>query len=550
MNAAPVAPPSRHTQSGRYLRSISTVALTARANSGTFGPVRLVATFQGAGHDSTALGVLTGLGFDFGAPFEATTMLLDTFDGRLHRAGVRLQLTQSDRAELELSDKDQTSPPVLVDAPPRVSDDLPPGPTHSRVGDLIGVRVLLPKLRVSARRTRGQKRNSSGEVVAVADIYDRIRVLDRPNAQPMEPTVEIRSVVGHTKQAHRAQAALRKRGLAEQDTDVWTLCASAAGVDLAGFVSTATVALDPQMAAVDGFRLVLANLAATVDANWQGTIDQSDPEFLHDLRIAVRRTRTVLAAAKRVLPSAVLEPARRDFAWLAGLTGAPRDLDVYLLEWSRYIDPLGIEVAPLLEPVRKVLECRRADAHVEMEQSLRSERAAGLMNSWQAWLADATATDALPRRAKRPLGPLVAKLITHAHEMLLERGRLIGPATAAEQLHDLRKDAKKLRYLLECFGDLLHDGARNKYVKRLKALQDNLGEHQDAEVHVDLLLGVARELEHAGAAAATMTAIGQLTERLDQQRLAARIDFAERFARYDRASNQRSFEAMLKGLSR
>ena len=53
--------------------------------------------------------------------------------------------------------------------------------------------------------------------------------------------------------------------------------------------------------AVDGYRAVLANLAITIRANWQGTIDQSDTEFLHDLRIAVRRTRTVLGEAKGVL---------------------------------------------------------------------------------------------------------------------------------------------------------------------------------------------------------------------------------------------------------
>ena len=96
------------------------------------------------------------------------------------------------------------------------------------------------------------------------------------------------------------------------------------------------------MAALDGFRAVLANLEVTIAANWQGTIDQIDPKFLHDLRIAVRRTRTVLGAAKSVLPTAVLDPAREGFAWLAGATGAARDLDVYLLEWERYTDPLGV----------------------------------------------------------------------------------------------------------------------------------------------------------------------------------------------------------------
>ena len=58
----------------------------------------------------------------------------------------------------------------------------------------------------------------------------------------------------------------------------------------------------------------------------------------------------------------------------------------------------------------------------------------------------------------------------------------------------MRKDAKKLRYLLECFGGLLAGGERKAFVKRLKALQDNLGEHQDAEVHADKLRTVADEL--------------------------------------------------------
>ena len=51
--------------------------------------------------------------------------------------------------------------------------------------------------------------------------------------------------------------------------------------------------------------------------NWQGTFDQTDTEFLHDLRITVRRPRTVLADAKQVLPAAILDHTRDEFAWPA-----------------------------------------------------------------------------------------------------------------------------------------------------------------------------------------------------------------------------------------
>ena len=120
-----------------------------------------------------------------------------------------------------------------------------------------------------------------------------------------------------------------------------------------------------------------------------------------------------------------------------------------------------------------------------------------------------------------------------AHTRLVEAGRLIRSDTPAEHVHDLRKDAKKLRYLIECFGSVLSEKPRKTFVRRLKVLQDNLGVHQDAEVHVATLREIADELHERGERSATMLAVGQLTERIDQRRRAARAEFAERFAAYD-----------------
>ncbi len=84
--------------------------------------------------------------------------------------------------------------------------------------------------------------------------------------------------------------------------------------------------------------------------------------------------------------------------------------------------------------------------------------------------------------------------IEKAEQRLIDHGRAITPDTPAEDVHEVRKDAKRLRYLLECFGSLLPTTERKAFVKRLKALQDNLGEHQDAEVHADMLRTMAGEL--------------------------------------------------------
>ena len=491
---------------------------------------------------------LSDLGFVFDERRTVTTTLLDTFDGRLHRAGLKLELHESNGLELVLSG-DQTVPAHLaVAAAPRVPDDLPPGPFRARLAALTDVRALLPQIRISTQTTRASRRDSTGGVVATARLHEHVHVVDRPDISCPEATIEIREVTGYSKRTRQAVEVLEELGLSRCEADTLSQCALDAQVDLAGFTATATVPLESATPAVDGIRAVLANLARAITANWQGTIDQADPEFLHDLRIAVRRTRTVIGECKGVMPANVRDPAREGFAWLGRLTGPARDLDVYLIEWASYTGPLGADVGSSLAPVRMLLEQRRAEAHVELERALRSKRAGHLMGTWTSWLGDTVESEQLEPRAGQPIGRLVAARIARAHAVLIERGRMIDPASPAEQVHDLRKDAKKLRYLLECFGSLLPETPLRRYVKRLKALQDNLGEHQDAEVHVTMLRAAARELFDAGASPDTMIAIGQLTERLDQQRGAARVEFAERFADYDTSSTYGSLEAMLEGI--
>ena len=78
------------------------------------------------------------------------------------------------------------------------------------------------------------------------------------------------------------------------DGDAVDAILAAAGVDRAGRHIEPGIELDPQAPAIEGYRLVLANLDEAIEANRQGTIDDIDPEFLHDLRVAVRRSRSIL----------------------------------------------------------------------------------------------------------------------------------------------------------------------------------------------------------------------------------------------------------------
>lgn len=310
------------------------------------------------------------------------------------------------------------------------------------------------------------------------------------------------------------------------------------------------VGLDPDEPALDGFRRVLERLAATIEGHVPATLADGDPEHLHELRVAVRRTRSLLRASKGVLPGDVRQARRGDFAWLGGVTGPPRDLDVYLLDWAGYLELLDPEDRPHVGLVRNELLARRRLAHVELEEALRSARFLDLIRGWRSWLATGGLVG-VDGDSGPTLGSVVARRITRAHERLVGDGRLITEASDPEALHDLRKLAKQLRYLIECFGDLFDKAPRKEFVRRLKGLQENLGTHQDADVHLAVLREIVGVLEgHQALQDDDLAAIDALAEVFEQRRLAERADFADRFAEFDADATHEAFGRLLDPLRR
>ena len=488
---------------------------------------------------------LAGAGFEVGPARSVERTLLDTFDGRLHAAGIRLELRTDAGTRLIVHDAGPATAWTPVGAMPSVAGDLPAGPLQDRLAPLLDVRALMPTIGVAARVSSAVRRDAEGKAEVAFAVHDQLKLASGdPIAGPW--AIELESFEGYPKAARQAARLLSSLGLTRRDAGLLDAVAEDAGVDLRGFVDSPTVALEPSDGALDAFRRVLANLAATIEANWHGTVADVDTEFLHDLRVAVRRTRSLLSHGRGVLPAGERDPFGAEFRWLGTVTSPPRDMDVYLIEWPTYVASLDEASRRALAPVVDHLAHRRKAEHDTLIGHLGSDRYRALMTAWLAWLDAPLPGGPLPKRATKPLGAVVADRLVDAQDRLLTRGRAIGPATPAEELHELRKDAKRLRYLLECFGGMLPAALSKPFVQRLKALQANLGEHQDTEVHTAQLTAMAHELQDApGVTTDTLVAIGRLTELFDRRRLAAREEFAARFADYDTKQTARSLAELL-----
>jgi len=483
-------------------------------------------------------------GFELGPTRPMRRTLLDTFDGRIEGAGLRLEALDGERTHLVLHGGGATPAQAAVEARPRFGADLPAGPLRLRLAPVLDVRALLPKLQVDAQQTVALRRNDAGKTLVRVILYTDVTFgPDRTTTAWI--AAEVSQYEGYESAAERAARKLRSLGLSAKDGDLFDVVASRAGVDLGGFTGSPTVPLDPSEVAAVGFRRVLTNLVDTIDANWQDTVDATDPEFLHDFRVAVRRTRSVLSHGKGVLPDDGRDHFRTEFRWLGALTTPSRDLDVYLIEWPSYVAPLG-QASPELRPVVDHIVARRDAEHAILAATLRSDRYRAVMTGYRAWIDVLDADGGATRKAKGPIGPIVAARLGAAQQRVLAGGRAIDAGSPAEALHELRKDAKKLRYLLECFGGVLPERPRKTFVQRLKALQDNLGEFQDTEVHTTQLRAMSEELQGApGVTADTFLSMGRLTELFDQRRKEARDVFAERFAAYDTDPTARAMRKLL-----
>jgi CHAD domain-containing protein len=286
---------------------------------------------------------------------------------------------------------------------------------------------------------------------------------------------------------------------------------------------------------------VLSRLLEVIEANLEGTIADVDAEFLHDFRVAVRRTRSVLRELRGVFPREPLARWRTEFRWLQQVTGPARDLDVYVLEFDEFRNALPEAFRADLEPLLSVLRTRRLIARREMVRELRSERATSLLAGWKAFLDGLVELPEDDRPdAARPIGSVAGARIRAVYRRMVRMGRAIDDSSPPEALHELRKKGKELRYLLELFGAPLYPSDVVKpMIKTLKSLQDVLGRHQDREVQISMLRSLTSEVSALPGGDAALMAMGLLVERLGEDERAARAEFASRFAEFASKSQRK-----------
>jgi CHAD domain-containing protein len=180
-----------------------------------------------------------------------------------------------------------------------------------------------------------------------------------------------------------------------------------------------------------------------------------------------------------------------------------------------------------------------------MVRALDSPHFRGLIEEWRAFLEAPVPERADEANALRPAKAVADACIWRLVRRVRREGRRIRADSPPEELHELRKSCKKLRYLMEFFQSLYPGDAVRDLVKQLKVLLDNLGVFQDLSVQGRHLTEVAQRMrDEGGAQTETLLAMGALVSDIYTRRARARAEFTDLFAVYDAKENRRRSKAL------
>jgi len=390
----------------------------------------------------------------------------DRFD--LYRSGISLCLIDAGRTRLQ-----------------RVS----PADGEEYVSTFAGDFDFLGVANEKARATLGRAQRRG---LALA-FETQARVRTWPLALPNSQTVLARLARGELRSGERAQPVCELQLVATDAADGSPFCVARdlvsdlglrvqpASIEERGRHLARNLALKPVRAAASPVAPrhdCAAALRAIIDAcseqfqrNEPGASTSDDPEYVHQMRVAIRRLRSALRAFAPLIPAAVQQRFVPGLRELAAELGATRDWDVMLDELILPVAQVQTDDARLVRLVDAATALRdaaRAHCRVALEHGahhrLLAEVVAYVHCEWPA--EDASAAPELVRFAAERLDAL--------HRKAAKAAKRAGAQDIAS-LHRLRIAIKRLRYTLEFFAPLFPRKTVRAYLGRMASLQEDLG---------------------------------------------------------------------------
>lgn len=266
--------------------------------------------------------------------------------------------------------------------------------------------------------------------------------------------------------------------------------------------------LDPSTCLDDAFASILRACLYHLLQSLPAAEDGRDPEGIHQLRVALRRLRTVFDLMRSVGTLSRLELFVAEARWLATNLSAAREWDIFQASTLPTIAKSCPSIAGF-DALDEVAETRRTEAYRRVRSMLAEPRCARFLiglGGWietRGWRSDIAAQGL--GQLTLPASDFARRMLSLQHAKVLKRGRHF-KSLEPDGRHRLRLAAKKMRYVADFLLPLCGNRkSAKRFSGRLAALQEELGCYNDMATTAALLAGPETVPAESAQAAAAIT---------------------------------------------
>jgi CHAD domain-containing protein len=454
----------------------------------------------------------------------------DSFDWRLYSKNLVCEFIDS-TLTLKSFENGLVITSTELNEVPKFSQQFDYGELRNQLEPILEMRALLPVCIIAYQSHHINIINKDKKTTLRLIIEEHEHISHHVLLQPIK---------GYDKEAENVSKLLiSKLGLLANNKNIFIAALEQQNREINDYSSKLDIFLDPENPADIAIKIIYSQLLKTIKENEQGTIDDIDSEFLHDFRVAVRRTRSALSQLKNVLPDDINSHYAEFFSWLGSITSETRDLDVYLLNFERYKQDLPVAMRESLNPFQAFLHKKQQQAQQQLATELSSSHYLLSLSAWQQYLEQPVSTN-----CHLTIKELADKRVWKNFQRVLKEGAAISELSPAEALHELRKSCKKLRYLMEFFQSLYTKNKIKLLLNALKSLQEVLGDFQDCTVQEDHLKQFRAEMQAMETPSDTLLAIDCLIDNLDKHKVETRSHFDLKFAEFTQQETVDTFKLL------
>ncbi|MBI5860698.1 MAG: CHAD domain-containing protein [Rhodocyclales bacterium] len=256
------------------------------------------------------------------------------------------------------------------------------------------------------------------------------------------------------------------------------------------------IELDDTLSPLAAFRHIALACLDHLQQNHAGALSSDDPEYIHQMRVALRRLLAALRLFAPQLPEALPLRLKESFRPLVQQLGLARDLDVLQTE---IVAPVlaALPDEPRLAQLSNAITLQRYRARSDVNAQLQAPAyGQTLLAALHTLLCQLPVADNPPAASTPPASPpltlpaFAAAQLRRLHKTLLRRAQA-AHAGDPVSLHALRIAVKRLRYALEFLAPLTRGTSSRRTLRRLAGTQDTLGQLNDLAQAGSLLMRCA-----------------------------------------------------------